>query len=148
MSVNITRSWVKTAALVLALFILGGALLFTFVIRGLCSSTVQTAEYSPGAKYIARLEQSDCGAVTPFDTDVVVLETEPRLGMRIFGHSKNNVYTFVGASSHVKLHWEDSSTLMIQCEGCKATAVHIWKTRWKGISIKYMILPSDEHLAR
>ena len=134
----------KTIVLAFAALLLAGAAVL-LILSGLCASTIQAEVGAPDTRYLARLEQSDCGAVTRFDTDVMVTEKEPRLGLQIFGHRRENVFTFTGASSHVKVYWEGPSDLVVQCMECRAADVHIWKTRWKGVSIRYVTAAADIH---
>jgi len=137
--------WVKTAVVVSVALLL--AVLVILLVRS-CGSTVQVEEQSPGARYLARLEQSDCGAVTRFDSDVTLVQKASRLGLAIFGHPSENVFTLNAASSHVRLHWESATTLIVDCSGCETKDVHVWTSKWKEVSVKYLIRTPGDHPQR
>jgi hypothetical protein len=123
--------------LVGTLLLIGVAVLF--VLSRLCSSNIKAQELSPDAKYIARIEESSCGAVTRFDTDVMLLKAKPRLGIGVLGRSNGNVFTLTASSSHLSLRWDDATTLVVQCSGCDSRDVHEWKSRWERVSLRYIM---------
>jgi hypothetical protein len=112
-------------------------LLCIFLFKLFCQSTTEAAERSPGALYVATLEQLNCGATTRFQTFLMVAEVKSRFGLGIFGHRSENVFTLVGASSHLKLYWNDDTHLVVKCSRCQAKDMRIWKNNWEKVSIQY-----------
>ena len=123
-------------AFALMLFVLMLALFWAGV---MCGSRTRAQEQSPGAKYTARVDESDCGALGDYDSEVEIHENRPRLGLSILGHSNVIVFTLTDAGSNIRLHWETPTMLVIECIKCKREDVHIRKTRWKQVSIKYIL---------
>jgi hypothetical protein len=112
-------------------------LLCIVLLNHLCRSTTEAADHSPGAIYVARLEQSDCGATTRFQTYVIIAEAKSRFGLPGFGHRSENVFTLLGASSHIKLHWNSDTELVVECNACQAKDRRVWKSNWETVSVKY-----------
>ncbi len=130
----------KQVACSVGILALAGMLLvFLLVLLWPCEWRITGQEESPGAQYLARVEESNCGALDDFQSFVEILENRPRLGLAILGHSKGNVLTLVGAGSHIRLHWESQTTLMVECDECKPEKVSVWMNSWKQVSIKYIL---------
>jgi hypothetical protein len=122
--------------------VLGGAALATVVLllafgRMMCGSRTRAEIRSPDARFVAALEESDCGATTGFDTDLMIVRSRPRLGIPWLGRPRENVFTLTAGSSHVSLSWESPTTLVVDCADCAPKDVHVWKRSWKQVSIKY-----------
>jgi len=127
----------KVAALVLAgtaLAVTGVLVTFGLV---MCGFRTEAELRSPDASFIAILEESDCGAMTGFDTDVMIARARPRLGISWLGRQKENVFTLTAGSSHVSMFWESPTTLVVDCRNCAPEDIHVWRRSWKRVSIKY-----------
>jgi hypothetical protein len=104
-----------------------------------CVWRITAEEQSPGAQYLARVDESNCGALDNFQSFVEIHENRPRLGLAILGHSHANVLTLIGAGSQIRLHWESQTSLVVECDECKPEEVSVWMNSWKQVSIKYML---------
>ena|SRR5216117_1073935 len=134
----------KVACAVGILALAGMLLVILLVFLWPCEWRITGQEESPGAQYVARVEDINCGAMTRYQSFVLVLENRPRLGLAILGHSKENVLTLIGAGSQISLHWESQTALVVECDECKPEEVSIWMNSWKQVSIKYILhAPGD-----
>ena len=134
----------KVACAVGILALAGMLLVILLVLLWPCVWRITGQEQSPGAQYLARVEESNCGALDPFQSFVEIHENRPRLGLAILGHSKEDVLTLIGAGSQIRLHWEIPTTLVVECDECKPEEVSIWMNSWKQVSIKYILhAPGD-----
>jgi hypothetical protein len=127
-------------ALALGALILVGIFLATAVTSVMCGSKVGNQLLSPDTRYKAQTEQSDCGAITGFETEVVLIENRPRLGLSLFGHASHTVVTVEAASTHLRLYWATPDVLIVECSQCKPQDVHVWDSSWKQVSVKYIYL--------
>jgi hypothetical protein len=127
------RTQLKNVVISIAIALVAGVASLAFV----CRSKTINEQASPGSDYVAKLEQSDCGATTRFETDVTIVATKPRLGLGVFGHASENVFTFTGSSSQVRVHWESAAKLVVECTKCDPKNVHLWRGSWHEVTIRY-----------
>jgi len=136
----------KKLVLYLTGFVLAGLtiillLVFAFTEK-MCGMKVMEQIMSPDARYLARLKQDDCGALSGFDYYGMLIENRPRLGLGILGHAGKALFTVNRANSYPKMYWESSTTLIVKCSDCFTKNSQIWAEEWHGIHIKYVISES------
>lgn len=129
----------EIAGAVLAGLILAAIVFLVAFDRLTCSLRTESESQSPDARFVAKLQESDCGALTRFETYVTLSQSRPRLGMRFLGHSRADVLTLEESSSHLSLLWGTLTSLVVDCTGCAPKDVHIWMSSWNQVSITYKI---------
>jgi hypothetical protein len=132
----------------LALWV-GGAILFVpvalIVAAGLllCGDHVASKAYSPSQEYVAQVEESDCGAVSGFDTDVMIRERPIWLSNPHLGRGAQLLH-LNGSPSRITIQWNGDHELDVECRGCSEQDSHVFRTRWKGVTIRYASLPAGQ----
>ena len=99
--------------------------------------TLQRA-YSPSRRYLAEVDEFDCGAVSGFDTDVM-LRTSPFAISTPYLRTASDVFYLDGAPSHVILEWTSDTNLNVKCMGCKERRLKTFENKWKQVSIHYVL---------
>lgn len=82
--------------------------------RVICDASVVGEATSPDGKYLATSILTNCGATTPFGTDVVVREAGTW-----FGLGEREVVLSANTKIKVNLNWQDDRTLLIEYEDRK-----------------------------
>ena len=105
--------------------------------QSLCGDLVRAIAVSPGGKYTATLFVRDCGATSPFATNVS-LQTK-WLGLI---PSQRVIFTARNLP-RIKLIWKNRRTLQIQCSECRRitpygeTLIFRQERSWQGARISY-----------
>jgi hypothetical protein len=94
--------------------------------------------HSPSRSYRAEVEESDCGAVSGFDTDVIICKRPFVLSHLRLGTASDLFFTD-GSPDRIRLHWEDDNNLTIECVGCKDRETQRFAQSWKNVAIRYII---------
>jgi hypothetical protein len=146
MTNGITMTRMKRVLLYITGFtlaVLAIILLLTFAFtEKMCGLKTKAQILSPDARYLARMDQDDCGALSGFDYYGMLIDNRPRLGLDILGHAGTALFTVNRANSTPKLYWENSTTLIVECSDCYNKDSGIWANRWRDIHVEY-VLPGD-----
>lgn len=104
---------------------------------------MRAQQSSADGSVVALLDESDCGALTDYESEVALVRARPRLGVRAFGRSRTNLLTLAGRSTHIKMHWQGGSTLVIECVECEGLEYRIWRRELGDIAIEFHDFPPD-----
>jgi hypothetical protein len=132
----------KKRVLYMAGFVLAGLVIILLLVfaftEKMCGMKIKEQIMSPDARYLARLDQDDCGALSGLDFYGMLIENRPRLGLGILGHAEKALFTVNRANSYPKIYWKNSTTLIVECSDCFTKNSQIWAEEWHGIKIKYV----------
>lgn len=104
----------------------------------LCRDHRDQMLYSPSKNYRAEVEESDCGAVSGFNTDVIIRKRPFVLSDLHLGTASDLFFTDE-SPDRVRLHWEDDNNLTIECAGCKGGETQEFAQGWRSVAIHYVI---------
>lgn len=143
-------SGIRGFGFVVLLVIVGVGIGLTYLGRGMCGSDLQAEITSPDGELKAVVFQYDCGATTPFSTQISLLRADQELK-----NKPGNVFTATtdhGATPaaswggpEVEVVWLDDATLLIVYDDRAWTGKREGKV--KGINITYETKRGDFHLA-
>ena len=108
-------------------------LLYEFLLGGLCGNQISQEVHSPNGRYRVVVFERNCGATTPYTTQIAVLKSHVPLGDRV-----GNLLRARGHPDQfaIEVEWQDDKHLTIEYVG-GLEPVHI-KHRVRGIDIHYM----------
>jgi hypothetical protein len=132
--------WIRLTAICLIAVVIIAAAGFYWLGFGLCGHKVTQLALSPSGRYTAKIEEFDCGAVSGWDSDVMILQRPFLFSSRLFG-TASEIFYLNGAPSNISLRWSSDSELTLQCFNCQTNQTKILKKRWKEITIQYIISP-------
>lgn len=119
-----------------ALFILGIGLL-------MCKSSVSSKTYSSTYNFLADVEDIDCGAVSGFNVDVMIRQWPFWLSNPYLGRGAHLLHSG-GPPSQITIQWKDDHNLDVKCRGCSEKDSQVFLSQWKGITVHFVFLPSEQ----
>lgn len=126
LNISMTRMSCKVATL--------GLIAFVMFITSCCQDKFITSSPSGNGLYEAKVEESSCGATSPFTSIVSIRSKKPRLGLNWLGNSEKTVYAVDRSASHMTVRWQENN-LIITCAKCKSEAVLMRLSHYKDIVI-------------
>jgi hypothetical protein len=108
-----------------------------------CGDHVTQKVESPSGKYTAQVEESDCGALSGFDTDVMIRQKPLWLSNPHFGRGAD-LFNLSDSPTRVTIKWKDDRELDIECRGCSEKDSRLFLRSWKDVTIHYTFLPDDQ----
>ena len=75
-----------------------------------CKNIVPTTEYAPSGRYMAEAEDYDCGAVSRFETIVMIRQRPFWLSNSFFGRGAH-ILIFEGPPQRITLQWKKATNV-------------------------------------
>lgn len=134
-------------------FVYGGVMVVMFAVltvvylhmRPKCSDRLIAETTDPTKQWIAVVMERRCGAEAPFFTHVNIRPAADDLKIGFFSGMADTGETFLveqdAIASDITLSWPKANTLLIQCAGCKASAVQKRNPQPDAVTVEYN-LPS------
>lgn len=109
-----------------------------------CKNIVPTTEYAPSGRYMAEAEDYDCGAVSRFETIVMIRQRPFWLSNSFFGRGAH-ILIFEGPPQRITLQWKNGHELEVECHGCSEMSPRVLLSQWKGVTVHYTFVAARPH---
>ena len=134
-------------------FVYGGVMVVMFAVltvvylhmKPKCSDRLIAEATDTNKQWTAVVMERRCGAEAPFFTHVNIRPAADDLKIGFFSGMAEAGETFLveqdAIASDITLSWPKANTLLIQCAGCKASAVQKHDQQFGAVAVEYK-LPS------
>lgn len=130
-------------------FVYGGVMLVMFAVltvvylhmKPKCSDRLIAEATDPNKQWAAVVMERRCGAEAPFFTHVNIRPAADNLKIGFFSGVATVGETFLveqdAIAADITLSWPKANTLLIQCAGCKATAIQKRDQQSGAVTVEY-----------